>query len=926
MADEYFKKIKFNRVVMHLKTIIPITISVDSPPYKEKQNQTSLFLIIGPSLTMGLASSGTALFTIINTLNNGESIIKVMPTIIFSVSILIGAILWPLLSKRSEKKRIYKNEQKRQKSYFEYLDKIRDVIYEQKIEQQQIIKTNLPNLKQCINAVYKQNNYLWCKPILKNKPIELSIGIGNKPLYINLQFPPNKITIDDDVLENAMGGLMHEKKLITNVPIGIDIKVNNIIGAIGNKNLLEKFINNFLLQIFALYSPVDIEIIFFGNTNSKYLHFENSMHFIKDTKNIKEITKLLNDCIDNIKDLTLNSTLQKKYYIIFVENYILAQKTGIIQELLDINSNKFSIIWFCEYKKNLPLQVKKIIDVNSTKSNFILSQIEFDTLQKVYNQLQKIEVIDNTKQYQLPTIVEFSKIIKNKIGIEQIKYNHTNNSTIKSLKAPIGIDTFGEILELDLHQNENGPHGLIAGTTGSGKSELLISYILSMALNYSPEYLSFLLIDYKGGGLSNAFYDSMQDKFLPHISGIITNLDGEQIKRALLSINAENTRRQKIFNYAKHLLNEPIMDIYKYQMFYSKGKLKDPLSHLIIIVDEFAELKVKEPDFIDFLISTARIGRSLGVHLILSTQKPSMSVSDEIWSNSKFKIALKVQDKNDSLEVIKKENAANIKNAGRFFLSIGNNELFIEGQSAYVGSNLLNYVKNIISATNVNSNQLFLPELSKNIEYKAEYKNAIGIADIPEKQLQKLVKFNICSGNTIIYGSLNIGKTNLIETIINVNSANFEFYIIDFANKKALKQYKNYYTVQSIIEINNLFSHLNSLSINKKKLVIIINNFSLFWETFENLQTEFESIVRECVKNNIYFIITASSTNSINYRISEHFSQIICFTLNDKMDYSYVLGKNPKFTPNNIKGRAILKNNDKTVLFQTFLNANNANK
>ena len=111
-----------------------------------------------------------------------------------------------------------------------------------------------------------------------------------------------------------------------------------------------------------------------------------------------------------------------------------------------------------------------------------------------------------------------------------------------------------------------------------------------------------------------------------------------------------------------------------------------PLPHLIIIVDEFAELKAEQPEFMKELISAARIGRSLGVHLILATQKPAGQVNEQIWSNSRFKLCLKVQSKEDSNEVLKSPLAAEIKERGRAYLQVGNNEIFELFQSAYSGS------------------------------------------------------------------------------------------------------------------------------------------------------------------------------------------------------------------------------------------------
>ena len=230
---------------------------------------------------------------------------------------------------------------------------------------------------------------------------------------------------------------------------------------------------------------------------------------------------------------------------------------------------------------------------------------------------------------------------------------------------------------MNLHEKAHGPHGLVAGTTGSGKSEIIQSYIISLAVNFHPYEVGFLLIDYKGGGMANLFKD------LPHLMGTITNLDGAQSMRALASIKAELQKRQRLFG--EHDVNH----INQYQKLFKQGEASEPMPHLFLISDEFAELKSEQPDFMKELVSTARIGRSLGIHLILATQKPSGVVDDQIWSNSKFKLALKVQDASDSNEILKTPDAAEITLPGRAYLQVGNNEIYELFQSAWSGADYI---------------------------------------------------------------------------------------------------------------------------------------------------------------------------------------------------------------------------------------------
>ena len=374
-----------------------------------------------------------------------------------------------------------------------------------------------------------------------------------------------------------------------------------------------------------------------------------------------------------------------------------------------------------------------------------------------------------------------------------------------------------DLVYLNLHEKAHGPHGLIAGTTGSGKSETIQSYILSLAVNFHPHDVAFLLIDYKGGGMANLF------KNLPHLLGTITNLDGAQSMRALASINAEIHRRERLFREFE------VNHINQYQKKFKNGEAIEPLPHLFLISDEFAELKVNQPDFIKELVSIARVGRSLGVHLILATQKPSGVVDDQIWSNSRFKLALKVADRTDSMEMLKTPDAAEITQTGRAYLQVGNNEVYELFQSAWSGADyqpdkdemgiedhtiylindlgqyevlnqdlsgldLAEDIKEVPTELEAIVSQIqlltesqqippvpqpWLPPLKERMtlqelepiqpqeawEQKKPVSVLLGMADIPQAQKQEPVSVNLSKdGHILLYGSPGTGKTTFLQS------------------------------------------------------------------------------------------------------------------------------------------------------------------
>jgi S-DNA-T family DNA segregation ATPase FtsK/SpoIIIE len=216
---------------------------------------------------------------------------------------------------------------------------------------------------------------------------------------------------------------------------------------------------------------------------------------------------------------------------------------------------------------------------------------------------------------------------------------------------------------LDLRTD--GPHGLVAGTTGAGKSELLQTMIASLAVANRPDALNFVLVDYKGG---SAFKDC---EFLPHTVGMVTDLDAHLVERALTSLGAE-------LRYREHWLAEAgVKDIEDYLDLRNREPERPPLPRLLIVIDEFASMARELPDFVTGLVNIAQRGRSLGIHLVLATQRPSGVVSPEIRANTNLRISLRVTDGADSTDVIEAPDAARIPKSapGRGYARLGHGAL-----------------------------------------------------------------------------------------------------------------------------------------------------------------------------------------------------------------------------------------------------------
>jgi DNA segregation ATPase FtsK/SpoIIIE, S-DNA-T family len=239
------------------------------------------------------------------------------------------------------------------------------------------------------------------------------------------------------------------------------------------------------------------------------------------------------------------------------------------------------------------------------------------------------------------------------------------NST--SLRAPIGRSGVGAFT---IDMRTDGPHALVAGTTGAGKSELLQAFIASLALNHSPKKVTFLLVDYKGG---SAFAKCVE---FPHTVGLVTDLDTNQVRRALTSLNAELHYRERILQ--EHRCKD-LIEMEK------RGIPKAPPS-LLLIVDEFAALAKEIPEFVDGVVNVAQRGRSLGIHLVLATQRPAGVITDNIRANTNLRIALRVADASESSDVLGTPIAASLSRTtpGRGIAKVGPQEL-VSFQGGYVG-------------------------------------------------------------------------------------------------------------------------------------------------------------------------------------------------------------------------------------------------
>ncbi len=755
---------------------------------------------------------------------------------------------------KEEKQQLEEYEQLRQEKYEAYVSDQKAKIIKVANIQRRILSEENRSPVQLLADVNELRRNLWERMSVDDDFLNTRLGLGSIKLCVNIKTRAHDDEFrmpDDDDLAILAEHIIEETRLVDNSPVCVPFGQLQTVGIVGPADRIVYLLRAVLVEITAQHNYSDAKIVFLSSSSNsgrwgilrwlphiwdetrqvRYISFdEQSKHIICEL--LGEIVRKRKNSSSDAERANNKNPLLLPHYIIIAENRDMISHEPIYEDLTSNNPNLgMTTIILSEDLYELPQKCQYIIDLNDRPYAYYRQQLNerlyfsFDELihqkqmEEFSRRIAAIELEGLSGEEGIPNSISFLQ----GFGAHNVKelniYERWENSEpYRTLAAPIGMMNGGKVFALDVMSGEgaHGPHGLLAGTTGSGKSELLQTWILSMAINYHPHDVNFVIIDYKGGGMS----DLMEP--LPHVVGKITNID-RNINRSLVALKSELKRRQELFAQAG------VNNIGKYQRAYKNGDATEPLPHLIIVTDEFAEMKKEEPEFMTELNSVATVGRSLGIHMLLATQKPAGVVTDQINSNSRFRICMKVQDVSDSREMLKRPDAAKITQSGRAYYRIGEDEDFGLFQSFYSGAEYIENKQDVSAKENqvrivgVTGNRInpiekksvksvdlidelsaviseikmiceqksidkmpgpWLPELPKWLpladigictdDSPINYSNIndgivvpIGMYDIPSKQLQGVHFFNLSEmGHCGIYGIPGSGKTTFLKTLL----------------------------------------------------------------------------------------------------------------------------------------------------------------
>lgn len=1008
----HFKYPKFNRN-SRVQYVIPednleIQQAVQKPSKPKKNIVMSLIPLI-VMLAMTIVLRGI--------IGGGGSFV-----IYSAVSMGLGVIM-SIVSFVKENKDYKKETQERIETYNKYIDEKKETIEAARANELRIRNLIYESLENSIREVDSFGRRLFEKTQDDKDFLQVYLGRGRVESANQIIYNKQEFVDLEDPLATIPADLAEKYKYIENAPIISDFNASCGVGVVGPKAILEQILKNMTLDISIrhFYNEVKMVYILSDDYTSKMQWIRWLQNVDNQKLGVKNIV-----CDEESKNIiledlyiTLSSrenaiTVNKdivfpEHYVVFVTDASSISTHPVSKYIKNCAAYGFTFVFLEEYEEMLPQGCTEIVRIHDTQSGLVLktengdivSEFAFPAIsdevaETVAQKLGAISVDEVSLECELTKNITMFEML-GILSVEDIDLHERweNAQVYKSLAAPMGVKTKNQMVYLDISDKSgaHGPHGLVAGTTGYGKSEVLQTYILSMATLYHPYEVGFVIIDFKGGGMANQF------KNLPHLIGTITNIDGREINRSLLSIKAELVKRQEMFS------ESGVNHINDYIKLYKAGKLTKPMPHLIMIVDEFAELKQEYPDFMKELISAARIGRTLGIHLILATQKPAGVVDAQIWSNSKFKLCLKVQTKEDSNEVIKTPLAAEIVEPGRAYFQVGNNEIFDLFQSAYSGANvpegnensektyaiyernlwgkktLLYTNKKAKSSKNVVSqlqaivdyvndycgnkgidklpgiclpslkDKILTDELDYTVETSAGISVPLGVFDDPEQQQQGAVDLDVSKDNVYIVGSAQMGKTVMLQTLVyglikKYTPQQVNIYLVD-CGSMVLKIFEDSDHVGGVVLSNeeekckNLFKMLNGMVIQRKKIlsgkgignyaayleagytdmpmaVVVIDNMAAFKEYFPDQNEDINTLAREAQGVGISFVVTAATSNSLNYRTQANFGKKFVLNCNDTNEYSAMFG-HCKATPKENAGRGLCVREKRILEYQVAM-------
>lgn len=674
----------FNRPP-RIRPVWPVeTIELPEPPQAARRDGLNWLIVLTPILGIMIMVGAMA---VINQSSN--ALLFAVP---MGAMTLVG-VGTAIITGRSQLKRDARDFAER-RTFFEEQLEDREEYLRTLYDQERACRLFLdPDLTELLIIASARNNAfppqarLWERRMGDSDFLSLRIGLGNVPLSSSIKVPqPPR----DGTVERRLYEIQQRYAMLKNVPVVVPLAELGSLGIGGPRAACLALFRSLIWQISVLHAPSDVRIAVVhsaGVSGEDWDWLRWLPHTIPlsndPARNLRmcvseksAVLQLMSSLLDEFsrrrdkqaqQGTNAPTKLLFPMLVVIVDGIEQVRDQPIISEIMR-NGASYNIVMICLEKswQEIPSECASMIDIHDDGSvrwakaghqwsldRVVGDRADFAESDLLARRLASVQLAEAGSNQDVPRSVRLFDVLEINDETDLLPPRFWSQPLTEAWHpdVPIGRKAGGKPLYLDLYEHRHGPHGIIAGTTGAGKSVLLQCIIAALAIKHSPVQMQLLLIDFKGGASLSMFEP------LPHTAGFVTDLEGRLAERAMTAIKSEIRRRKTLLRRTAFEKKTKVENIHDYRALALQHHLP-PLPNLLIIIDEFDEMVKTYQEFVTELVRIVKQGRSLGVHLLVATQQPAKAVSDEIRTQLKFFIALRLGSSEDSREMLLKTDAA----------------------------------------------------------------------------------------------------------------------------------------------------------------------------------------------------------------------------------------------------------------------------
>jgi len=809
-------------------------IRIERPPQKGGTPKLNwLGILVAPMLSAALM----AVFVVLL----GISPVMLM----MSGSMAVVSAIVAVISYRIQKKKSGARGQLIDEKYRAYLSSVAGTLEDAGKRQREFLESANPDPLECLQIAQERSRRLWERLPTDGDFLSFRLGKGDVCAAVTASFQRPQVVIEENVLEEEAGGLAAGSRIIADAPILCSQAESRVLGVIGSRADALQLVRSVMTELAAAHSYRELKMVILDSGKeedawnwARWLpHCADDRRekrycfssFEQAEEKLNALEEMLGRRKNEIADRRGAESVLLPHYLFVFPSQSALQQHSIRKLLLSELDLGCSCLFIAEQMTGLPKECTRIVEVRDgqgeiachvdggKKRRFRMDAFSVEEADQFSRALAPVYLEAEEEMAELPDSVSFLE----GYGVRRLEELRIEDrwaaaKTYQAMSVPIGALPGGDAFCFDIHEKRHGVNGVVAGMPGSGKTEMVQTWLLSMAVNFSPQDVSFILIDFKGTGMIAPF------RGLPHLAGSISNLD-ISIDRNLRALQSEVHRREAIID---RYSDRNVRDINTLNRQYDRGAVPERLPILLVVIDEYAEFKKNFPDFGAEIDSLTSKGRALGIFVILMTQKPAGVVSAKSEDNIKFRWCLRVANYGASREMLGRPDAARIVNPGRVYVKVGEDDVYEQLQSFWSGApydpeaggaaeSVISLVASdgrripgesvprtitsrgseseidavvrciaahcekagIPSAKKVWTDRLperlsladILPAVFRGGAWPEERTTAtaIGLLDDPASQRQYPLELDLAkSGHTIVYGAPVTGKTTLLQTYI----------------------------------------------------------------------------------------------------------------------------------------------------------------